>query len=60
MTEVKYIEQGVEKTREEWCAGCAALISMEDHDLVGVCGNPESDHYMHLICRNHRACEKQK
>jgi len=56
------IEQGVRRRIKEVCKDCAHISKMQvfNRDDVGMCENPESDHFGHVIYIWHPGCSKYK
>lgn len=68
MTALKKIEQGVEVENGKTCRGCKLYMLTnfshikKDMFVVnsGVCTNPKSDHYQHVVTEDHPACEESQ
>ena len=58
MTRLKFIENGVEREIGEACGKCEGFFPFQQIFATGMCKNKYSDHFAHVLVRDHPACEK--
>lgn len=56
MTAKRYIDRGVEKEVDAVCQGCIVFFRLRG--ASGTCMCEESDHYCHVILKDHPACKE--